>query len=611
MSLPGLELPTLSFAASDGEPTPDTLTVDLDQLITSRLLIQGSSGAGKGWAIRTLLEQTHGRVQQLVLDKEGEFSTLREKYDYILAGAEGDVPATPRTARVLCRHLMELGASAVIDLYDLTNVGRRAFVRNFLSELMALPREFWRPLLVVIDEAHFYAPEGAPSEAADAVISLCSEGRKRGFSPVLATQRLSKLSKDAAADLHNKMIGLTGLDVDVRRAADELGFGKEQAATLKKLKAGQFYVYGPALSPEVTLVRTGGIQTTHPKAGQIASYTPPPPAEAVRALLDQLAGLAEEAEAEVVAEREKVDRTEGLERQVDSLQKQIAETSAQAGATVVEKIVEKVVERVIRVPVLEPGQVEDLRAIADMLAATSKDVMSMAQEIRAGLARVGSASPPIMGKGEVVEAETGLKVAEKATETPQIKPSEPETAPKPPTPRIGGGDAGKGVRISAPQQVILNTLSELAQVGMKTPLREHVALFADVSPASSGYGGNLTVLKRLGLLDYPASGRLALTSAGTAQAVPSERPPTRAALQAAWLRWLAAPQAKLLKHLIVCYPKAMTRAALAQAAGVSASSSGYGSNLTLLKKLGLVDYPRAGQVVATALLFPKGLPAES
>ena len=158
MSLPGLDLPTLSFASA-AENHDGVLTVDTDHLITSRLLIQGSSGAGKGWAIRTLLEQTHGRVQQIVLDKEGEFSTLRERFDYILAGAEGDVPATPRTARVLCRHLMDLGASAVHrPLRPVTE--RRppeAFVRlTSWTELMSLPKEFWRPLLVVIDEAHFY-----------------------------------------------------------------------------------------------------------------------------------------------------------------------------------------------------------------------------------------------------------------------------------------------------------------------------------------------------------------------------------------------------------------------------------------------------------------------
>ena len=62
-----------------------TIDIDLVRLIPSRLLVQANSGAGKSRTIRRLLEQTHGQVQQIVLDIEGDFATLRERYDYILA----------------------------------------------------------------------------------------------------------------------------------------------------------------------------------------------------------------------------------------------------------------------------------------------------------------------------------------------------------------------------------------------------------------------------------------------------------------------------------------------------------------------------------------------
>ncbi len=72
------------------------IPIDVDRLVETRMLLQANSGAGKSWAIRRLLEQTHGRCQQIVLDVEGEFYTLREKYDYILAraGKEGPSPVT-------------------------------------------------------------------------------------------------------------------------------------------------------------------------------------------------------------------------------------------------------------------------------------------------------------------------------------------------------------------------------------------------------------------------------------------------------------------------------------------------------------------------------------
>ena len=151
------------------------------------------------------------------------------------------------------------------------------------------------------------------------------------------------------------------------------------------------------------LVRTGEIHTTHPKAGQIASYTPPPPAEAVQALLQQLTGLAEEAEAEVRAEREKADRTEALERQVEGLQRQLAEGGVPA--KVIEKTVtvEKVVEKVVEVPALEPGQVERLRDIADTLMAGGKEMVGMAQEILARVALTQKPHPPILGEQQARE----------------------------------------------------------------------------------------------------------------------------------------------------------------------------------------------------------------
>src|SRR4051812_48871266 len=93
---------------------------DLDRLVNTRLLVQANSGAGKSWALRRLLEQTHGRIQQLVIDPEGEFASLREKFDYVLAARQGgETLADPRTAKLLAERLLELGVSAILDIYEL------------------------------------------------------------------------------------------------------------------------------------------------------------------------------------------------------------------------------------------------------------------------------------------------------------------------------------------------------------------------------------------------------------------------------------------------------------------------------------------------------------
>src|SRR5258706_1052567 len=271
---------------------------DLQKLIDTSALMQANSGGGKSQTLRRLLEQTHGKVQQLVIDPEGEFASLRERYDYVLAARDGgDTAADPRSAKLLAERLLQLGVSAILDIYELQPPQRIKFVRHFLEALINAPKALWHPALVVVDEAHVFCPPKGDAESAAAVIDLAARGRKRGFSAILATQRLSKLHKDAAAELNNKLIGRTGLDVDRKRAGEELGFTtKEQLLSLRQLEPGAFYAFGPALSLEVIQVQVGSVQTTHPKAGSRIAFTPPPPTDKVKALLPQLADLPAEAE---------------------------------------------------------------------------------------------------------------------------------------------------------------------------------------------------------------------------------------------------------------------------------------------------------------------------
>ena len=254
-------------------PINDTVSIDLPTLIDTRLLVQANSGGGKSWLLRRLLEQSHGKVQQIVIDLEGEFSTLREKYDYILAAKEGDTAAKPRSAALLAKRLLQLNVSAIIDLYELSHQERKHFVRLFLSAMVNAPKNLWHPCLVIIDEAHVFCPQVGQSEAMESVIDIATRGRKRGYCAVLATQRLSKLHKDAVAKMNNKLIGRTGLDIDRKRAAKELGFTtKEDALSLRNLAPGEFYAFGPAISESVEKITVGSVEDKPPQGRSTHYY---------------------------------------------------------------------------------------------------------------------------------------------------------------------------------------------------------------------------------------------------------------------------------------------------------------------------------------------------
>lgn len=50
---------------------PGGLTIDVAELIASRLIVLANSGGGKSWLIRRIVEQLVGKVQVIILDPEG------------------------------------------------------------------------------------------------------------------------------------------------------------------------------------------------------------------------------------------------------------------------------------------------------------------------------------------------------------------------------------------------------------------------------------------------------------------------------------------------------------------------------------------------------------
>lgn len=558
---------------------------DLDVLVTTRALVQANSGGGKSWALRRLLEQTFGHVQHLVIDPEGEFASLREKYDYVLAAREGgDTVADPRFAKLLAERLLELGVSAVIDIYELKAHERVRFVKLFLDALVNAPKRLYHPALVVLDEAHVYCPQTGSAESGPSVIDLCTRGRKRGYCAVLATQRLAKLHKDAAAECNNKLIGRC-LEVDAKRAADELGFtGRDGWHQFRELEAGEFYAVGPALTRSVKRVHVGGVLTTHPEAGQRVGLTAPPPTAAVRALLPKLEDLPKEAE-----EREHTAET--LRRDLATTRRELTLARKEAPAPVAD---EKATERAVAAAL----HTRDREHAAALKAAQGQ----------------GDRLERVIGKAVTgmermtAEMRAALNGAAPAPEMPRAVPPparyEPEAKALVRVPRSLPPD---GDALSAAQQRILDTLADLEALGVEQPTKSVVAVFAGVSPTSGGYFTNLGRLRSFGLLEYPAGGTVVLTEAGREQAAPPNDIASVAALHEAWCRQVSGAQAAILRELIALHPDDIGKDELAERLDVSPTSGGYFNNLGRLRSLGAIDYPKPGRAVATELLFPRGL----
>ncbi len=263
-------------------------TLDLEELLATRLLVQGNSGSGKSHLLRRLLEKSAPHVQQLVVDPEGDFVGLAERFGHVVVDGDRAVADLECVAARVRQHR----ASAVLSLESLDADAQLRAAAVFLNTLFEAPREHWFPMLVVVDEAQLFAPAGAGEGAEDArraalgaMTNLMCRGRKRGLAGVIATQRLAKLAKNVAAEATNFLMGRTFLDIDMARAADLLGLERRQAETFRDLGRGQFMALGPALSRRPLMVAVGPVETA-PRAGTpLLTPLPDQPAPDVRDLV--------------------------------------------------------------------------------------------------------------------------------------------------------------------------------------------------------------------------------------------------------------------------------------------------------------------------------------
>ncbi|EGD58460.1 ATPase [Novosphingobium nitrogenifigens DSM 19370] len=241
------------------------IRIDIEELLATRLLVQGNSGSGKSHLLRRLLEQSANLVQQVVIDPEGDFVSLADRFGHVVVdGSAYDQAEIVRIAARIRTHR----ASVILALDGLEIESQMRCAAMFLNTLFDAPRDEWYPALVVVDEAQMFAPAAAGDVADDvrrlslaAMTNLMCRGRKRGLAGVIATQRLAKLAKNVAAEASNFLMGRTFLDIDMARAADLLGMERKQAETIRDLERGHFLGLGPAIARRPVSVRIADVET--------------------------------------------------------------------------------------------------------------------------------------------------------------------------------------------------------------------------------------------------------------------------------------------------------------------------------------------------------------
>jgi len=546
-------LPILGLGA-DRQP----LAIDVDQLIGSHALVVGNSGSGKSGLLRRLLEATHGRVQQIVLDPEDELYTLRERYDFVIAGGEGsDAPVSAANARGLALGALQHGFSLIVQLNDL-GAGADEFVERFIDGLLSAPQDLWRPVLIAIDELQRFA---GPNRAT-AVGDLAFRGRKRGFTLVGATPRMTAVDPAVRGMVNNWLLGRVGQTLDRNTMADQLGFTRSEGRDkLRGLERRWFWGFGPAIAAEPRLFLVDETSTTIVQRGQARLPTPPAP-EAMREILQGLSASPTEASADG-APAFPPGAEEILARASDDLR---------AAAT--------------RIGELE-GQVEAERLgrlQAEALARSHADVLFSIQKLIAGQA---AGDPRVTG-----------------TAASQAGGDEDVEAPPPPAPVPAGGEEA---RAPGKRRERASSTSDDSAHPLAVTLAEKMASIAPAKltwrqlASLCGYkpdGGYFRGGKR----DALNRGLLIEDGGYVRSARESKRSLDRASAYKLWADVLPEPAPRLMEALAGRRGECAKKGELAAELGYSADGGYFRKGLSLLRQNGVIT--ESGDVIGLAGVLP-------
>lgn len=233
--------------------------LDVEKLFQGRLLIQGISGSWKSETANTILRKlkleykTDAKygLQQIIFDWEGEREKFRNFGGYLMVGKNQGLKdgLHAEEAFEYGKAFRKLGSSVIVDLSSYETLDEREEITDQFIKGILLDNEkkYWKPCVVMIDEAHNLCRQSGECKSRNSVIRLCETGRKRNIATILVTQRLAQISKHATAQMANRIIGKTIEIADRISASKMMDISQKDHSLFAKLNAGEFYIFGDAL----------------------------------------------------------------------------------------------------------------------------------------------------------------------------------------------------------------------------------------------------------------------------------------------------------------------------------------------------------------------------
>ncbi len=209
---------------------PD-LSLPLTEVIGQCVAILGIRGSGKSNTAGVIFEELlSARYPLSIVDIDGEYFGLKEKYEVLVVGAgenvdiELDVDAAPGVAELSLRE----GVPVILDVSDMLAEERELFVLEYLTRIWSLAGKLRKPYMIGIEECHEFIPQGVRTDLKEVIARIALRGRKRGLGAVIVSQRSAKVEKDVLTQAGMLFLHRVVHEVDMRVYSELLPWPKAE-----------------------------------------------------------------------------------------------------------------------------------------------------------------------------------------------------------------------------------------------------------------------------------------------------------------------------------------------------------------------------------------------
>ncbi len=215
-------------------------------------VILGKQGSGKSYTARVAIEEARDLgVCVAVVDPQDAYGNL-PGFDYVHAKKVSN----PEGFGIL---IARTGKCVVMRTKGLTITEQQIFVKKFL---IGFRKSLGRGIrLIVMDEAHKFAPESEKAESKGETRSMSQENRSDGLGFIAVEQRPQRLDKTVLSQADIVVIHKLTAYRDLKAIEPYLD-DPNALEEIKKLNKGQAYIAGFSDDPLIEQVRTANTEHT-------------------------------------------------------------------------------------------------------------------------------------------------------------------------------------------------------------------------------------------------------------------------------------------------------------------------------------------------------------